>query len=371
MDSQLIMTKHIRKKSAKKSSRIATLRQAFPYFLGFIAIAALAFFGSKDKFDDKDYSLDMRAVAKNNFSVSADQAAELYIISEVATSMKTPTAPVIQTNYDSIASAATLASAMTSEKIDKPNVIDTSHLAVGVVEYTVQPNDTLASIANKYTESGVTEVMIRWSNKFKAGHQIAAGDKIYVPGRSGFVHVVKSGETITSLAKAYNSNAEEIIAANSLELNQNLAVGARILIPNGSLPESERPDYVAPRAVTRIIGTAISYSAQYSAGNRYAYGWCTWYAWNRRPDLPSNLGNASNWARAAAQAGFSVDRSPRVGDIFQNNSGYYGHVGYVTGVSADGSINVCDMNGISGWGREGCATFSKSKAAQNLYIHHK
>lgn len=53
--------------------------------------------------------------------------------------------------------------------------------------------------------------MIRWSNKFKAGHQIAAGDKIYVPGRSGFVHVVKSGETITSLAKAYNSNAEEII----------------------------------------------------------------------------------------------------------------------------------------------------------------
>ena len=366
------MTQHIRKKSVKKSKRIATLRRAFPYLLGFISVALIAFFGSIDKFDDKSHSLDMRAVAKNNFSVSADQAAELYIISEVATSMQTPTAPVIQTNYDSISSAATLAAAVTSEKIEKPKGIDTSHLAVGVVEYVVQPGDSLASIANKYSESGVTEVMIRWSNNFKANHQISAGQKIYIPGRSGFVHVVKNNEDINSIASNYNSNIEEIIAANSLELDQNLKVGARILVPNGNLPETERPDYVAP--VTRRDTGSVSfafYSAQYSAGNRYAYGWCTWYAWDRRPDLPSNLGNARTWASAAARAGFPVDHTPRAGAIFQNNSGYYGHVGYVTSVNADGSVNVCDMNGIAGWGRVGCKTWSRGEASHHLYIHHK
>ena len=362
------------KENKKFSARLNTLRRAFPYLIFTIGIIALAFFGSKDKFEDKSYSLDMRVLAENNFSASADQTAELYIVSEVATAMQLATAPVISTNYDSITSAAALASAATSDKFEKPSVVNTSHLAVGVVEYVVKEGDTLASIAAKYASSGVTETMIRWSNNFKASRQVKVGEKIYVPARAGFVHTVKKNESVDSLAHNYGSTAEEIIAANSLELNENISVGMKILIPNGELPESERPDYVAPDVTKRKSSSgSYSYSAQYAKGNRYAYGWCTWYAWSQRRDLPSNMGNARNWANAARKAGFKVDGTPRAGDVFQTTSGGsgYGHVGYVTGVNADGSVNVCDMNGIAGWGRVGCTTWSKSTASRYNYIHKK
>ncbi len=372
------MTTNNTKKSGKTTAHLKVIRRAFPYFVVTLGILALAWFGSKDKFEDQSYSLDMRTLAQNNFSASADQTAELYVVSEVAISMQTPTAAVISTNYDSVTSAAALASTATSEKLEKPNAIDTSNLAVGVVEYVVQEGDTIASIAGKYSASGVTETMIRWSNNFKASRQVKVGEKIYIPGRAGFVHVVRKNENIQTLAHNYGSTVEEIIAANSLELTQNISVGMRVLIPNGQLPEVERPDYVAPvvtrrGANNRGRGSTYSYAAQYSAGNRYAYGWCTWYAWSQRRDLPSNMGNARNWANAARRAGFAVDGKPRAGDVFQTarGGGGYGHVGYVTGVNADGSIRVCDMNGIAGWGRVGCTTWSKSTASKYNYIHRK
>jgi surface antigen len=366
------MTTNNDKKSGKFSARLKAIRRSFPYFVVFLGIMALAFFGSKNKFEEQSYSLDMRTLAQNNFSASADQTAELYVVSEVAISMQTPTAAVISTNYDSITSAAALASTATSEKLEKPSAVDTTYLAVGVVEYVVQDGDTIASIAAKYEASGVTETMIRWSNNFKASRQVRAGEKIYIPGRAGFVHIVKKNENIQTMAHNYGSTVEEIIAANSLELNQNVAVGTRLLIPNGQLPEVERPDYVAPVA-TRTGRSTYSYAAQYSAGNRYAYGWCTWYAWSQRRDLPSNMGNAKNWANAARRAGFKVDNNPRAGDVFQTarGGGGYGHVGYVTGVNADGSIRICDMNGVAGWGRVGCKTWDKKTASRYNYIHKK
>ena len=366
------MTTNTKKTKGKFAARLKAIRRAFPYFVVFLGIVALAWFGSREKFEDQAYSLDMRTLARNNFSATADQTSELYIVSEVAVSMQTPTAAVISTNYDSVTSAVALASTATSEKLEKPTSVGPSYLAAGVVEYVVQEGDTIASIAAKYADSGVTETMIRWSNNFKASRKVKTGETIYVPGRAGFVHVVKKNENIHTLANNYGSTEEEIIAANSLELTQSVSVGQRVLIPNGQLPENERPDYVAPVA-TRSGRSTYSYAAQYSAGNRYAYGWCTWYAWSQRRDLPSNMGNAKNWANAARRAGFKVDNNPRAGDVFQTARGGsgYGHVGYVTGVNADGSVRICDMNGVAGWGRVGCTTWSKSTASRYNYIHKK
>ncbi|MBQ6486318.1 LysM peptidoglycan-binding domain-containing protein [Candidatus Saccharibacteria bacterium] len=365
------MTKKEKKEKTTKKAHFKTIRRAFPYVLISAAIISVAFFGSKDKFEDKETSIDMRVLAANNFAASADQTAEMYIISEVAKSMNSPTAAVIATNYDSITSASAVVS-VKSEKIDKPNIVDTSHLAVGVVEYIVSPGETIASIAQKYSASGVDETMIRWSNGFKANVQVSPGQKIYVPGRAGFVYTVKNGETVNTIAQKYKSSIEDIVAANSLELDSNLVGGMKILIPNGELPDYERPDYVAP-ATRRGGGGGVSYSyrAQYSAGNRYAYGWCTWYAWSRRPDLPGNMGNARSWANNARNAGFPVDKSPRAGDVFQTGSGYYGHVGYVESVNGDGTITVSDMNYNGRWGRVTVRNVDSGEWRSWNFIHRR
>jgi surface antigen len=334
------MTANNKTSTKEKATWLKKLRRAFPYVMASAAILSLAFFGSKDKFEEPDSSIDMRALAQNSYSASADQISELYIMSEVAVSMDAVVAPALITNYDSVTSAASLVASSNSDKIEKPSVVDTSHLAVGVIVYTVQPGETLASIAGKYAASGVTETMIRWSNNFKASRQVKAGEKIYIPSRAGFVHTVRKGETVNTIATRYESTIEEIVAANNLELSSSLSVGMKILVPNGTLPNTERPDYVAPTPRTNYY----YYRARYSAGNTYPYGQCTWWAKNKRPDLPGNMGNANMWATNARRAGFPVDRTPRRGDVFQNNTGYWGHVGYVESVNGDGTITISEMN---------------------------
>ena len=96
----------------------------------------------------------------------------------------------------------------------------------------------------------------------------------------------------------------------------------------------------------------VSLSSNYNvkAGNAYAWGNCTWYAYNRRPDIGSFWGNASTWAVSARAAGYKVDQNPSVGAIAQWNAyanSYiwgYGHVAIVESVNSDGTITVSDMN---------------------------
>ncbi|WP_216368822.1 CHAP domain-containing protein [Dictyobacter arantiisoli] len=93
-----------------------------------------------------------------------------------------------------------------------------------------------------------------------------------------------------------------------------------------------------------------------SDGNPYALcpgpypggGNCVWWAWEQwhllNYDLPTNWGNAAEWAIDATQAGFSVGTTPRVASIavFPIGDGTWasgpaGHVAFVTSVSADHS----------------------------------
>lgn len=79
------------------------------------------------------------------------------------------------------------------------------------------------------------------------------------------------------------------------------------------------------------------------SSNTYYGGYCTWYAKNRRPDLPNSLGNADTWLSRAAAAGFATGSTPQVGAIAYALTGYM-HVAYVEAVHSDGTITVSEMN---------------------------
>ena len=358
------MTKSKKKFSLKKTKKF------LPYVITGVLTLLLVFVGSMDK-RSASVSLSLDAFADENYKVSVDQLSGLYLVASVSDAVGLASANDVASNYV-IASSMRNAGQASTGKLEKPPItnITTSR---GVVEYVVNEGENMDTIAAKF---GISVDQIRWSNGKKTA-DVAVGDVLYIPSKPGIVYTVKSGETAEGIAEKYGSSAAEIIALNDLEVS-GLAEGMRILINGGSLPETERPEYVAP--VVHVVYT-YSYSGYgssrqnveelgsvYGAGNGYFPGQCTGWAKHMRPDLPNTLGNAGAWADSARAMGLPVDNVPAPGAIYVSRSGWYGHVGYVEAVNPDGSIVETEMN--YGWAyRVIRATIPAGAAATFEYIH--
>ena len=330
------------------------LGKVLPYFLAGVAVIALVFCGSIDK-RDQDTTLSLDSFAKTDYDVSVDQMSELYVVADLSDALGLASATDVASNYV-VTTTIYDSGQTTTGKLEKPNLTNIS-VSRGVIEHVVEEGENVDTLASKYN---VSADQIRWSNGLKTV-DVAAGTVLYIPSTSGIVYTVKPGDTIDSIAEKYGSKSDEIIALNDLEVS-GLTEGARIVIKDGSLPETERPEYVAPArrwSSRRSTHTNSSYTYLgnsserqnievvgyfYNLGGPYGRGQCTQWAWYKRQDLPSNLGNANAWARNAARAGYVVNRTPSAGAVFQTSSGWYGHVGYVESVNSDGSIVVTEMN---------------------------
>lgn len=220
--------------------------------------------------------------------------------------------------------------------VAKPQIVATSLKSRKDIErYVTVEGDTISSLAAKF---GVTSNTIRWSNGLGNGEAIGAGKEIYVlPGVNGIVLTAKEGDTPDSLAQRYQANKVQIIEYNDAETG-GLPVGKKIIIPEGMQMVQRATATTQPRF-------AFGFSATYGY-NGYDYGWCTWYAANRRAELgrpvPSNLGNAYSWYYLAQQAGLPTGLSPAVGAVAVNTAG--NHVSVVEAVNSDGSFWVSEMN---------------------------
>lgn len=271
----------------------------------------------------------------------------------------------------SLSAKAELAQADTSV-LTKPQIVQVSDLR-GISTYVAVAGDTAQTIASRF---GVSPDTVKWANNL-AGDAISAGQSLRIPNVDGVLYTVKGGDTVDSIAQRYSTNIDRLISYNDLELG-GLAPGQQIVLPGGILPVEERPGYVSP---TRAVATTTqqSYVPTYTgnatiAGNKYDYGYCTWYSYNRRAELGRPIGsfwgNASTWASYARGSGYQVNGTPAVGAVMQDSysAGGYGHVAVVESVFGDGSIYISEMN-YAGWNVKSYRTVSAGEASRYNYIH--
>lgn len=250
--------------------------------------------------------------------------------------------------------------------VAKPQVVTTELKSYqDIVVYVVKKGDTVPKVAEQF---GVTSDSVRWSNGI-IGDNLTPGNELLIPPVNGIVHVVKAGDTVDSLVSKYKAKKDQIIADNDIDI-LGLSAGRRLLIRNGDAT----PAPVAPVASASSYGSGYAWggSAIYGS-NGYDYGYCTWYAANKRAaagnPIPSNLGNASTWRALAQRAGFAVGNVPQAGAvIWTPPRDYYGHVGYVERVNADGSVFISEMNTV-GWGVVSTKTLTAAQAAAYSYIY--
>jgi len=140
-----------------------------------------------------------------------------------------------------------------------------------IIEYEVQPGDTISDIAEKF---GISVDTIRWANNLKSIKSIKEGQKLKILPVTGLIHKVNHGETIYSIAKKYSVEAQNIVnwPYNSFANDETfaLAVGQELIIPDGVMPK------VKPWSPRKYIAYQVS-----KAGTASGTGQFVWPATGR------------------------------------------------------------------------------------------
>lgn len=183
----------------------------------------------------------------------------------------------------------------------------------------VQPGDSLSSIAEAHD---TTWVRIFNANKnIENPDIINAGDTFVIP---------KDDEELEDRYAAIRAQYEAPVIAP--------APVAATVPQSRTVAQPTTPRQVAPAPTPVRTYTA-------NAGNRYAWGYCTWYVYNKRPDIGSFWGNANQWLASARAAGYRTGSAPVAGAIgVQGN-----HVVYVESVRG-GMVHISEMNYAGGIG---------------------
>jgi len=153
-----------------------------------------------------------------------------------------------------ISAAPTVLSASTED----PG-IDTqisSKVRDSIIDYEVATGDTIKSIALKFDVSVDT---IRWQNNL-TNDKIKVGQILKILPVTGIAHKVQKGDTVYSISKKYDSDAQAIVdfPFNSFSNDETfeLAIGQIIIVPDGVMPQPT----VTPRIrqTTPNAGTVVA-----------------------------------------------------------------------------------------------------------------
>jgi len=105
------------------------------------------------------------------------------------------------------------------------------------ITYTVQPGDSVSSIADKF---GVSVETIMWNNGNLEDNPdyLALGDVLTILPVSGVYHTVVEGDTLESIAKKYKVRVEDITSyeGNYMQEPYTITVGQKLIIPGGRKP---------------------------------------------------------------------------------------------------------------------------------------
>lgn len=155
-----------------------------------------------------------------------------------------------------ISAAPTVLSAST----DDPG-IDTqisSKVRDSIINYEVQPGDTVASVAQKF---GIDADTVRWQNSL-TGDRIKAGQTLQILPVTGIAHTVQKGDTVYSIAKKYDSEPQAIadFPFNSFSNDETfeLAIGQTVIVPEGVKPTGEGTAIPRARQITPDAGTVVA-----------------------------------------------------------------------------------------------------------------
>ncbi len=119
------------------------------------------------------------------------------------------------------------------EALIKPEIASTKKIKrtrTEIVYHIVKPGDSVSTIAAEYEISVNT---ILWENNLSAYSLIRPGQKFTILPTTGITHKVVKGDNLSKISKKYGIEEAKITEANKITDNSKLAVGEKLIIPGG------------------------------------------------------------------------------------------------------------------------------------------
>lgn len=210
-----------------------------------------------------------------------------------------------------------------------------------VITHTVQKGDTLISIA---VQHGVSIETLYWFNGLKSADLLAVDQKLSIPPIDGLIYKVEAGDTLDSIAEAFDVRKGNLIAyaPNNLREPYALTEGQELFVP-GASKAIPRPPATPSGRPFRL--TAPGYAAL-PGGERFSwptsgrltdrFGW-TGTRWHNGLDIAAPWGTpiyaaaAGTVSTAGWQSGYGYMVSINHGDGWETR---YGHMAQQPEVSS-------------------------------------
>ncbi len=222
-----------------------------------------------------------------------------------------------------------------------------------VITYTVEKGDTVSTIAKKFSskDNEISANTIRWANGL-TGDNIAVGDSLKIMPVSGISHKVEPGDTVYSVAKKYNTDAQKIVEwpFNEFANAETFALvsGQILIVPDGIKP-SEQP-YIKPQVYIAQGPIPVA-----TGGFTYPVrgGVSTFFSWyHPGVDITAPVGTPIVSAHSGTVTEVRVgtyDGGYGTNVYVSNGDGIVSHYAHMSGVNVGVGQSVTGGRSVLGW----------------------
>lgn len=219
---------------------------------------------------------------------------------------------------DTLVSVTSDESALISPEITDPEVVVKKRDKI--IEYRVQPGDTLSTIAAKFDLKTTT---LLWENSLNYYSIIRPGQILRILPVDGVAYKIKAKDTLSKIAKEYKAEVNEIIEFNKLASASDIQVGQTLILPGATTVQT----YVPSRSYSiKNIFSPPTLSSTKLQWPTNAYRITQYYHWRHHG---IDIDNTTGQPIYAAEAGV-VERAG------WNSSGY----GYMVMINHGGGLQT-------------------------------